>query len=74
MRPFGFEIHIARLGSLILRLQYVREKLLEFVKGKVNSIEELEEKQQPFGYNLDANEDNYFLMCWINIFTSGLCL
>ena len=74
MRPFGFEIQTARFGTLLLRLKYVKKKIKDYLKGKIGSIGELEEKQQPFGYNLSATEDNYFLMCWINIFTTGLCL
>ena len=72
-KPFGLEIQTARLGALILRLEYVQKTVNRYLKGQIESIAELEEKQLPFGYRLSATEDDYFLMCWINIFTSSVC-
>ena len=74
LRPFGLEVQTARIGTILLRLKYVAQKLNEYVSGKISLIEELEEKQEKFGYKLNATEDDYFLMCWVNIFTSGHCV
>ena len=46
-KPFGFEIQDARIGGLIMRLSTCRERILEFVSGKVEKIEELEEPVLP---------------------------
>lgn len=71
-KPFGMEITTARIGSLLLRLEYVQKTVNRFVNGEIERIDEFEEKQMPFGYRLDATEDDYFLMCWRNIFTQGV--
>ncbi len=42
--PYGFEVHDARLGGLKRRVEHCRERLLEFVDGKTESIPELNEK------------------------------
>lgn len=42
-KPYGFEVQEARLGGVILRLESCRERLLDFVGGKIKSIPELEE-------------------------------
>ncbi len=47
-KPFGFEIQDARLGGVILRLEHCRNRLSNYVGGKINKIEELEEKLLPF--------------------------
>ena len=72
-KPFGLEVQTARLGSLILRLEYVQKTVNKFVAGKIEQIPELEEEILPFGYRLNATEDDYFYMCWRYVFTAGVC-
>ena len=43
-KPYGFEIHDARLGGLIMRLITCGERLEDYLAGKVASIPELEEE------------------------------
>ncbi len=50
-KTYGFEIQEARLGGLMLRLVSCRERLSLYAEGKINRIEELEEK--PLHYALD---------------------
>jgi len=46
-KPYGFEIHDARLGALIMRMKHCMERLIAFRDGKVDSIPELEEEILP---------------------------
>lgn len=48
-KAFGWEIHEARLGGLMLRVRSCRERLAEYAEGKTDSIEELEEDILPYG-------------------------
>ena len=43
-KPFGFEVHDARLGGLIQRTKSCAQRLRVFVDGKISKIEELEEE------------------------------
>lgn len=59
-KPFGFEVHCARLGGVKQRLIYCRRKLEEYVTGKIDRIEELEAEILPLHpaapNNLFSNE------------------
>ena len=46
-KSYGFEIHDARLGGLIRRLEHCRERLLDYADGKLAMIDELEEALLP---------------------------
>ncbi len=43
-KPYGFEIHDARLGGLVMRLATCHDRLEEYLKGEVQNIPELEEE------------------------------
>ena len=47
-KPFGYEIHCARFGGVKERLRYAKEVAESYIKGDIDSIEELEAKQLPF--------------------------
>ena len=42
-KPFGLEVHTARIGALILRLEDCKERIEEYLDGKQAVIPELEE-------------------------------
>ena len=42
-KTYGFEVQEARLGGLILRMESCRERLCDYIDGKIQSISELEE-------------------------------
>ena len=46
-KGYGFEIHSARLGGLCQRLESCAQRLLAYVSGKKDKIEELEEEILP---------------------------
>ncbi len=55
-KPFGWEIHDARLGGLMCRVESCRMRLERYAKGEIDSIPELEEDILSFcgeGYNMD---------------------
>ena len=41
-KVFGFEIHEARIGALIFRIENCRKRLLEFIRSDTDRIDELE--------------------------------
>ena len=43
-KPHGFDVQEIRLGGLLLRLKSAKERLLLYLDGKVEKIDELEEK------------------------------
>lgn len=47
-KPYGFEIHAARLGGLIRRLDDCRLRLVGYAKGEIEEIPELNEPILPF--------------------------
>lgn len=42
-KPFGLEVHEQRFGGLILRTKSCKQRIIDYCKGKINKIEELEE-------------------------------
>lgn len=42
-KPHGFDVHDQRIGGLLLRLRSCRERLADFINGKIDKIAELEE-------------------------------
>ncbi|MBR3893751.1 MAG: beta-N-acetylhexosaminidase [Clostridia bacterium] len=47
-KPHGFDVQDNRLGGLIHRTDACRRRLLDYVNGKIDRIDELEEKLLPF--------------------------
>lgn len=41
-KSFGTEVHNARIGGVIARIEYAKQLLIKYVKGKIDKIEELE--------------------------------
>lgn len=54
-KPFGFEIHDARIGGLIQRLTHCQRTLRDFLERKITVIEELEEGPLDM-YSQDENK------------------
>ncbi len=47
-KPHGFDVQEHRLGGLTLRLESCRRRILDYVEGKLDKIEELEDELLPF--------------------------
>ena len=46
-KPHGFDVQISRLGALIHRTHHCRRRLLDYVNGKLDRIDELDEELLP---------------------------
>lgn len=55
-KPFGFEVQQARLGGLMLRLEYCSNTIKAYLDKKIDTIEELE--QEILDYETGAKEFN----------------
>ena len=44
-KPFGFEVHDLRYGGLAARLLTARERILDYLEGRVESLPELLEER-----------------------------
>ena len=67
-KPQGFDIHDLRLGGVARRLRSCRERLQDYVLGKVKNIPELEEKLLDFygnGENFEKEKTPTY-NTWIN--------
>lgn len=59
-KPFGWEIQDARLGGVMLRIRSCKERLEEYISGKIPAVEELDEDILPYVNGLELN--NYRLL------------
>ncbi len=48
-KPHGFDVQEQRLGGLLLRLDSCKDRLLDYVNGKTDKIDELEDALLPYG-------------------------
>ena len=48
-KPHGFDVQDQRIGGLLRRTDACRRRILAYTSGKIDRIEELEEKLLPFG-------------------------
>ena len=55
-KPHGFDVQEIRLGGLLLRLRSQRDRLTDYVIGKIDSIPELEEEILPYRGACHAEE------------------
>jgi len=58
-KPHGFETHERRLGALIYRLNSCRCRILNYVNGKIDRIEELDEELLAFHNKNTSIEFNH---------------
>ena len=47
-KPHGFDVQEMRLGALLYRIDSCRRRILSYANGKINRIEELDEKLLPY--------------------------
>lgn len=67
-KPFGFEVQTIRLGGLSQRIRDVESLLQDYLAGKIDRIEELEEEILPYAgkpgmdFNVQNLEENRWYM------------
>lgn len=67
-KPFGLEVHEARLGALLYRLETCADRLSAYAAGKIKRIEELEEDvPDSFG-----NGDDIVMLNWGELISAGV--
>ncbi|MBQ7642341.1 MAG: hypothetical protein IJS67_00415, partial [Clostridia bacterium] len=66
-KPFGLEIHSARLATLKERISYAKRQIDRYLSGELKRIDELEEKKMPYGRLKSAKEDDYMYTDWQSI-------
>ena len=64
-KPFGFEVQCMRLGGLKQMLAYYRARLADYLDGKCDRIDELEEETLPL------NENDPAALAYIGYATNG---
>jgi len=47
-KPFGWEVLDSRYGTVLARLQSAEDRILDFVEGRVDRLEELDAERLPF--------------------------
>ncbi|MFL1676410.1 beta-N-acetylhexosaminidase [Paenibacillus dendritiformis] len=55
-KPFGWEVLDIRYGGVLARLQSAEDRLLDYVEGRVDRLEELEAERLPFNANDPVGE------------------
>jgi len=63
-KPYGFEVHAARLGGLSRRLSDCRCRLIGFVSGKIDDIPELSEPVLPM--------DDTYITSWAEMISANI--
>ncbi|WP_208589785.1 beta-N-acetylhexosaminidase [Gracilibacillus suaedae] len=72
-KPFGWEVIDIRYGGLIARLETAIERIMDYLNGEIERIEELEQDRLPFNANLDKTtglgwSSYYYRMASPNVF------
>ena len=63
-KSFGFEVQCIRLGGLISRVEYARERLELYAAHRLDKILELEQERKPFAYFDDLDPDRLIYNLW----------
>ena len=75
-KPFGWEVHDIRYGGLILRFDTVKERLLSYLNGESERIEELEEDRLRYDCMPDGTPigEGFLWPTYSQISTAGILL
>ena len=53
-KPEGFEVQDARIGGLYFRIRHCKERLNDYIEGRIDTIEELDLELLPYKPNADG--------------------
>lgn len=74
-KPQGFEVHDARLGGLLLRVEHCKKRLADYVDGGAERLEELEESELDFygrGIISEEEKKSFDYNGWYATVTAGV--
>jgi hypothetical protein len=71
-KPFGFEVQDARLCGLMGRIKSCRERLKDYIDGKITKIEELEEKLLDYAGNENFTKQSFCFNNWAATISPGI--
>lgn len=72
-KPHGFDVQDIRLGGLLMRVRSCTERLQDLYEGKIEAIEELEEKQLDFMGNKESFEkEALYMNSWAQAVTANV--
>jgi hypothetical protein len=72
-KPYGFEIQDIRLGGLSRRLKSCKKRLVDYLEGIINEIEELDERIIPvFDTDKGSQVKNVWCETWAKAVTVNI--
>ena len=63
-KPFGWEVHDIRYGGLMMRFDTVKEMILQYLAGRIDTIAELEQERLRLDGRQDSDEHFYNDFLW----------
>ena len=71
-KPFGFEIIDIRLGGVMGRVRTARRRVTDYLDGRLDRLEELEQPRLFFDGQEDRKDINTFCNDWSQIATASV--
>lgn len=71
-KPHGFDVQDIRIGGLIMRVRHNRQRLLQFVNGDIDRIEELEEPILDVNCRPENEKGQIYYNMWYKIVTTNV--
>ncbi len=62
-KPFGWELHDIRYGGMMARFESTKERIADYLAGKIDRLEELEQERLP--YSPDMKEQFGKTFMWV---------
>jgi len=71
-KPHGFDVQDIRIGGLIMRVRHNKQRLLQFVNGDIDRIEELEEPILDVNCRPENEKGQIYYNMWYKIATANV--
>lgn len=72
-KPHGFDVQDHRIGALIRRTDACRRRILDYTSGKIDRIEELDEKLLPYyEKEMSINKNKVIMTATCNMVCMGV--
>ena len=60
-KPFGWELHDMRYGMMLMRFETTKERINDYLSGKLDRLEELEETRLPYKPDMEGKFGGAFM-------------